>query len=147
MAGEDPHDLRRFVNAQASVYEQALAELKAGAKRSHWMWFIFPQARGLGHSPMAQHYGIGSLEEARAYLEHPLLGPRLETCTGAVLACDERPLRQILGAPDDVKFISSMSLFRLAQDDGAGPWQSALDRWNAGELDALTVELLAPAED
>jgi uncharacterized protein (DUF1810 family) len=139
----DPHELRRFVDAQDGVWEGALHELEAGRKHSHWMWFVFPQARGLGHSAMSQHYGIGSLEEARAYLAHPLLGPRLVRCTRAAMGCGVGSLGQIFGPPDDAKFISSMSLFRLAEgEDARGPWQGALDRWNGGELDQRTVELI-----
>src|SRR5262249_43064969 len=94
----DPFDLERFVSAQEGVHEQALRELQAGRKRSHWMWFVFPQARGLGRSPMAQHYGVGSLAEARAYLAHPVLGPRLLSCAQAVLDCGEASLHRIFGS-------------------------------------------------
>jgi uncharacterized protein (DUF1810 family) len=140
----DPNNLDRFVDAQDGVWEGALAELEAGRKRSHWMWFVFPQARGLGHSAMSEHYGIASLDEARAYLDHPLLGPRLTRCAQATLGCGVASLGQIFGAPDDVKFISSMSLFRLAEGDAAiGPWQAALDRWHSGKLDMRTVELMS----
>jgi uncharacterized protein (DUF1810 family) len=141
MAEADPYDLDRFVQAQAGSWEQALTELIAGRKRTHWMWFVFPQARGLGRSSMAQRYGIASLEEARAYLAHPLLGPRLERCTRAVLDCGVPDLHAIFGAPDDVKFISSMSLFRLADAGPGGIWQTALDRWNRGRLDAGTHQI------
>lgn len=137
----DPHDLDRFLEAQAGVYETGLAELAAGRKRGHWMWFIFPQARGLGQSAMAHRYGVASLDEARAYLAHPALGPRLIASAEAVLGCGEPSLRRIFGAPDDMKFISSMSLFRLAGGDYA-PWQTALDRWNGGRLDPRTVALM-----
>jgi uncharacterized protein (DUF1810 family) len=139
----DPFDLERFMKAQAGVYDMALAELTAGRKRSHWMWFVFPQARGLGHSAMSQHYGLSSLEEARAYLDHPVLGPRLRRCAEAVLDCGEASLNRIFGAPDDVKFISCMSLYRLAEGErGGGPWQTALDRWNGGKPDPRTMELM-----
>src|ERR1035441_4050193 len=111
---EDTFDLNRFVSAQAGVYPQVLAELRAESKRSHWIWFIFPQVKGLGHSPQSEYYGIGSLEEARAYLRHPVLGPRLEECTLLVLAVEKRPIEQILGFPDDLKFRSSMTLFSRA---------------------------------
>ena len=114
MPNTDSFDLERFVTAQAPVFATAPAELQAGEKRSHWMWFVFPQLRGLGHSAMAMRYGIGSLDEARAYLAHPLLGPRLIECTCAVLAIEGRPLHAIFGSPDDVKFCSSMTLFSLA---------------------------------
>jgi uncharacterized protein (DUF1810 family) len=111
MPDADPFDLNRFVIAQAPVFAAALDELKAGRKRSHWMWFIFPQLRGLGHSSMAEFYGISSLDEGRAYLAHPLLGPRLILCTETVLALQGRSLHAIFGSPDDMKFRSSMTLF------------------------------------
>jgi uncharacterized protein (DUF1810 family) len=137
----DPHDLERFVTAQAGAYEQALAELKAGRKQSHWMWFVFPQARGLGRSPIAQHYAIASLDEARAYQAHPLLGPRLLACTEAAAEADAPSLNALFGSPDDLKFISSMTLFSLAAFDPT-PFQRALDRWNDGLLDPRTLELM-----
>ena len=121
-------DLERFVTAQAPVFAAALAELKAGQKRSHWMCFVFPQLRGLGLSPMAERYLIDSLAEARAYLAHPLLGPRLQECTRAVLAIEGRPLRAIFGSPDDLKFCSSMTLFSLAADKDGDEFQQALDK-------------------
>lgn len=107
----DIYNLQRFVDAQASTYDQALAELKAGKKQSHWMWFIFPQLKGLGHSATAQLYGISGLDEANAYITHPVLGPRLQACTNAILAWGERSARDILGSPDDTKLCSSMTLF------------------------------------
>src|SRR5438046_1700808 len=109
-ASTEPFDLERFLTAQAPVFETVLEELKAGRKRSHWMWFIFPQLRGLGWSPTAQFYGIGKLKEARAYLAHSVLGPRLLICTEAVLAIRGRSLHEIFGFPDDLKFRSSMTL-------------------------------------
>src|SRR3954470_11053477 len=108
MPETDPFDLARFVAAQAPVFDAVLAELKAGRKRSHWMWFVFPQLKGLGASTTAQFYGIGSLAEARAYLAHPVLGPRLEACTRAVLQADGSSLHAIFGSPDDLKFVSCM---------------------------------------
>lgn len=138
---DDPFDLQRFVTAQANSFDRALAELEAGAKQSHWMWFIFPQARGLGHSPTAVRYAIGSLDEARAYLAHPLLGPRLQRCTEAVVQTGAPSLRALFGSPDDLKFVSSMTLFRLAADT-PHPFQAALDRWNGGRLDERTVGLM-----
>ena len=140
--GADPYDLERFVAAQEPVFPTALAELRAGRKRTHWMWFIFPQLRGLGRSAMATRYGIGSLEEARAYLAHPLLGSRLELCTDAVLAVEGRSLHEIFGSPDDMKFHSSMSLFASAAGDSATPCRRALDRWWQGEADRETLRLL-----
>ena len=107
----DAHDLERFVNAQEPTYEQVSTELRAGRKTSHWMWFIFPQLRDLGQSPTAKLYGIASREEAAAYLQHPVLGPRLKECVGLVLAVNGRNAHAIFGSPDDLKFRSSMSLF------------------------------------
>jgi uncharacterized protein (DUF1810 family) len=144
MPTETAFDLERFVTAQAPVFATALAELQSGQKRSHWMWFIFPQLRGLGHSAMARHYGIGSLAEARAYLAHPLLGPRLIECTCAVLAIEGRPLHAIFGSPDDVKFCSSMTLFSLAPEENAIVFRQALDRFCGGRADERTLALLGP---
>ena len=107
----DSCDLQRFVDAQATVYPQVVAELSHGRKQSHWMWFIFPQIAGLGFSPMAQRFAIGSRAEAIAYLEHALLGPRLLECTRLVLAANEKTITDILGSPDDMKFRSCMTLF------------------------------------
>src|SRR6201985_1982472 len=109
--GKDPFDLQRFVTAQSPIFGTALAELRAGHKQSHWMWFIFPQLRGLGSSPMAERYGIGSREEAEAYISHPVLGPRLRECTEIVNAVQDASIEQILGYPDNLKFRSSMTLF------------------------------------
>src|SRR5580704_13431068 len=106
--------MQRFLDAQAGVFETVLAELKAGRKRTHWMWFVFPQLRGLGRSSMATLYGIASLHEARAYLAHPLLGPRLDHCTRTMLEVEGRSLHEIFGSPDDMKFQSSMTLFAIA---------------------------------
>ncbi len=137
----DPFNLERFVTAQAPVFAAALDELKAGQKRSHWMWFVFPQLRGLGHSSMAQFYGIGSLNEARTYLAHPVLGPRLILCTEMVLAVEGRSVHAIFGSPDDLKFCSSMTLFALAAGEGENSFRRALDRYCNGRLDARTVAL------
>jgi uncharacterized protein (DUF1810 family) len=138
----DPFNLARFVRAQADVFEQAVEELRGGRKRSHWMWFIFPQHAGLGRSPTAQHYGVASLEEARAYLEHPVLGPRLEAAVAAVQASPATDLHALFGSPDDLKFCSSMTLFAIAGPDG--PYQAALERWCGGTPDRHTLELLGP---
>ncbi len=108
---DDPFDLERFVTAQAPVYERARAELGAGRKTSHWIWFIFPQAKGLGRSPRSEYFGIGSHDEARAYLAHPLLGPRLKECVGLVLSHGDVPLEEILGDLDAMKFRSCIALF------------------------------------
>jgi uncharacterized protein (DUF1810 family) len=138
---EDPFDLDRFVNAQAAMYPQVLAELQAGEKRSHWIWFIFPQIKSLGHSSTSEFYGIGSLEEARAYLRHPVLGPRLQECTRLVLDVEKRPIEQILGFPDDLKFRSSMTLFARAAGEN-DLFSDALKKYFNGEPDPRTLELL-----
>jgi len=141
MTMSDPFELARFVEAQQRDYARALGELQAGEKRSHWIWYVFPQLRGLGHSAMAQRYGITGLEEARAYLAHPLLGPRLEACARAVLAHRGRSARQIMGTPDDLKLRSSMTLFQAA-----APTQplfaEVLAAFYNGEADALTLRRL-----
>jgi uncharacterized protein (DUF1810 family) len=142
LSGDDPFDLQRFVAAQAPVYAVALAELREGRKRSHWMWFVFPQLRGLGSSSMAEIYGLGSLEEARAYLAHPLLGPRLRECALATLAHDGRPLIEIFGAPDDRKFRSSMTLFARAADARDTVFGEAIERCCDGAPDAATLALI-----
>ncbi len=137
----DPYDLERFVSAQDGVHEQALAELRAGRKTSHWMWFVFPQLAGLGSSAMAQRYAIGSLADARAYLDHPVLGPRLLECAQAVLTHPDRTAREVMGSPDDVKLRSSMTLFALTADSEP-VFQQVLDTFFDGERDPRTVELL-----
>lgn len=145
LSSDDAFDLRRFVEAQAGDWEQVRAELREGRKRSHWIWYIFPQMRGLGLSSMAQHYGIGSLDEARAYLAHPILGPRLAQATELVLRhSGRRSLQEIFGNVDALKFRSSMTLFALA----AGPssiYAGALDSFCDGEGDERTFELLGLA--
>lgn len=141
---DDPFHLARFVEAQAGVHERALAELRAGRKTSHWIWFVFPQVEGLGSSPMAQRYAIGSLEEARAYLEHPQLGPRLKACTAAALEHQDKSAREIFGSPDDLKLRSSLTLFATAAPDEP-LFRRALDRFFAGEPDPLTVRKLNPS--
>ena len=139
------YDLERFVEAQGPVYEQVLSELAAGRKRTHWMWFIFPQIQGLGSSSTARHYAIASLEEARAYLAHPVLGPRLRACTALVNAVRDRDLTQILGYPDDLKFRSSMTLFAQAadpEDEQDDIFDQALSLFADGVPDAATLERL-----
>ncbi len=136
----DPFDLARFVGAQSATFDQAIKEIRAGRKRSHWMWFVFPQLKGLGRSPAAQHFGIASLTEAIAYLEHPALGPRLEVAVAAVQGSPAESLLALFGVPDDLKFRSSLTLFSIAAPDG--PYQAALDRWCGGEADPRTLELL-----
>jgi uncharacterized protein (DUF1810 family) len=138
----DDVDLERFMTAQTGVFDTALAELRTGHKRSHWMWFVFPQLRGLGTSPAATFYGIASLAEARAYLAHPELGPRLLLCTRAVLAVERRSLHAIFGSPDDVKFCSCMTLFTLASGEGDNLFRRALQRYCAGLMDERTLKLL-----
>ncbi len=138
---DDPHDLRRFLDAQAPVIATVLSELSAGRKRSHWMWFVFPQIAGLGSSPMAQRYAIGSLAEARAYLGHPVLGDRLRRCTALVLGHEGRRLADMLGSPDDMKFRSSMTLFHEA-DREERLFRDALDRFCAGTADPATLARL-----
>jgi uncharacterized protein (DUF1810 family) len=135
-------NLDRFVEAQAPVYPRALAELTTGRKQSHWMWFVFPQLSGLGRSPMAQHYAIHSLEEARSYLAHPLLGTRLKECTSAVLGIIGKSAHEIFDTPDDLKFHSSMTLFAHAAPDEP-LFRAALEKYFNGTEDALTLEKLA----
>jgi uncharacterized protein (DUF1810 family) len=137
----DGFDLQRFVTAQAPVFDTVIAELRAGRKRTHWMWFIFPQLRGLGHSPTAEFYGISSRAEARAYHAHRPLGSRLELCTGTVLESGARSLHEIFGSPDDWKFRSCMTLFEVAVPQ-VPLFGQALDRWCAGERDDRTLRLL-----
>jgi uncharacterized protein (DUF1810 family) len=138
-----PVDLARFVDAQAPVYETALGELRRGRKQGHWMWFIFPQIAGLGASAMAQHYAISGREEARAYLDHPLLGGRLTECTQAMLTHGgARGATEILGGVDALKFRSSMTLFDAVSPDRASLSRQALDTFYGGEADARTLALL-----
>jgi len=140
----DPFDLQRFVDAQDRVYDTVLSELRGGRKRSHWIWFVFPQLRGLGRSGTAEHYGISSLDEARAYLAHPVLGHRLRECTGLVAAIDGRSVDEIFGWPDNLKVRSSMTLFAHATDDNSG-FRAVLDKFYDGEEDPATLELLNSA--
>jgi uncharacterized protein (DUF1810 family) len=139
----DPHRLERFVTAQESggTYARALSELRAGRKSSHWMWFVFPQVAGLGRSPMAREYAIASLEEARAYLAHPLLGSRLRECAEALLAVSDRSAREVLGDVDALKLRSSMTLFALAAPDDP-LFDAVLARYYGGERDAATERLV-----
>ncbi len=137
----DPYDLTRFLNAQEGVYERALTELKAGQKRTNWMWYIFPQVDGLGSSPMARRYSIKSGEEARQYLDHPVLGKRLRECTEAVVALRGGSASEIFGYPDDLKFKSSMTLFeKIAGPDSV--FSSALEMYCHGERDGAPRSLL-----
>ncbi|MGA6096575.1 DUF1810 domain-containing protein [Stutzerimonas marianensis] len=137
----DPYNLQRFVDAQRSTYDQALAELQAGRKHSHWMWFMFPQIAGLGHSAMAQRYAIQNRDEAVAYLGHALLGPRLQACAEALMQHADRSARQILGSPDDIKLRSSMTLFDAVAPE-AGIYRRVLDAFYDGEPDPATLSRL-----
>jgi uncharacterized protein (DUF1810 family) len=137
----DPYSLQRFVEAQDPVYEEVCSELRSGRKTSHWMWFVFPQIAGLGHSFMAQEYAISSLDEAKAYLRHPVLRPRLTECTELVMRVEGKTIRQIFGSPDDLKFRSSMTLFAAASPDIA-IFQQALNKYFGGEPDRLTLARL-----
>ena len=136
----DPFDLERFVDAQTSVYPHVLSELRQGRKRSHWMWFIFPQLAGLGHSAMAQRYALSSRDEAVAYLGHAILGPRLRECTALVNAVEGRTIREILGSPDDLKFRSSMTLFAAVSPEPE--FAAAIKKFYGGTPDQRTLELL-----
>ena len=138
--GTDPYNLRRFEEAQEGVYARVCEELRAGEKRSHWMWFIFPQIRGLGRSPMAERFAIGSLEEARAYLWHPVLGGRLRECTSIVNEVEGKTASEIFGFPDDLKFCSSMTLFAKAGDEKESSFEEALRKYFGGEMDSGTLE-------
>ena len=142
MKADDPFDLSRFLQAQEGVYAAALAELRAGRKTSHWMWFVFPQFEGLGRSQTARFFAVKSLAEARAFLAHPVLGKRLRECTAGVLRVTGRTASEIFGYPDDLKFCSSMTLFERAEPD-CDLFSEALDRFFEGRRDRLTLELLA----
>jgi len=134
----DPFELQRFVDAQAGLIDAVREELRQGRKRSHWMWFVFPQLAGLGHSAMAQRYAIASLAEARAFLAHPVLGPRLRECSALVFAVDGRDVHQIFGAPDDLKFWSSMTLFDAA-DPSQEIFGNCLRKYFGGRRDGATL--------
>jgi uncharacterized protein (DUF1810 family) len=137
----DPYDLQRFVDAQNPAFKQVCAELRAGQKQGHWMWFIFPQLRGLGHSQMAIKFALSSRDEAEEYLKHQVLGPRLRECTRLVILVDGRSIEQIFGYPDDLKFRSSMTLFASATSENQ-IFKEALEKYFAGKLDRLTIERL-----
>ena len=134
----DPYNLQRFLDAQASTYERALAELEAGKKQSHWMWFIFPQLEGLGHSANAQRYGIRGLDEANAYVTHPILGPRLHACAEALLVWRHRTAREIFGSPDDIKLCASMTLFATLPPEN-NVFHQVLEHFFEGHADPLTL--------
>lgn len=139
--GGDPFNLDRFLRAQEDAFDRALGELKRGKKQSHWMWFIFPQIDGLGSSPMTKEYAIKSLDEARAYLEHQVLGQRLTECSEAVLAVEGRTALEIMGRPDDLKLKSSMTLFERA-DANKHIFAGVLEKYYAGQRDERTLEIL-----
>ncbi|MCS7470576.1 DUF1810 domain-containing protein [Stieleria sp. ICT_E10.1] len=140
-ANDDPFDLARFVSAQRDSYEQALSEIERGQKRTHWMWFVFPQLRGLGFSSTAQLYGISGIDEARAYLVHPVLGTRLIECCQAILSVRDRTATQILGQPDDLKLCSCATLFASIAGDNS-VFQQVLERFFDGKADSRTLQLL-----
>jgi uncharacterized protein (DUF1810 family) len=139
---QDPFNLARFVEAQRPVFSRVMDELRAGRKTSHWMWFIFPQLQGLGRSEMASLFGVSGLAEARAYLQHDVLGPRLEETVKVVLQHSGISAERIFGSPDDLKFRSCLTLFISAQS-GSPLYQQALDRFYSGEPDRRTLDLLA----
>ena len=141
MTPEDPHDLARFVTAQDGVLDGVRAELRRGRKASHWMWFVFPQVAGLGSSPVAQRYAISGLDEARAYLAHPVLGPRLVECAELAAAVEGRSAAEVFGYPDDLKLRSSMTLFDRAAPDSP-VFAAVLARYFDGEPDPHTLERL-----
>lgn len=144
---DDPFDLQRFVDAQERVYDTVLTELRAGRKRSHWIWFVFPQLRGLGSSAMAQRYAISSLDEARAYLAHDVLGPRLRECAQLVARSPQASADALFGWPDDLKVRSSMTLFSRATDDpdAEAVFGEVLTKYYNGEPDPLTIARLNAA--
>ena len=142
MPSTDQHDLSRFLDAQNGIYEQALAEIRAGRKRSHWMWFIFPQFAGLGFSPTSQHYAIKTISEARAYLEHPVLGARLVECAEAALSVHGRTAREIFGSPDDLKLRSCATLFASVSPESS-VFHRVLDRFFDGAADQKTLAIVA----
>jgi len=141
----DPHNLNRFVQAQEDVYEQALAEIRSGRKQSHWMWYIFPQFEGLGFSSTSRHYSIKSIAEARAYLDHPVLGPRLTECAEAALGVAGWSALEIFGSPDDIKLRSCATLFAAVSPAGS-VFHRLLDRFFQGEGDGKTLRLIGPAQ-
>lgn len=137
----DPFHLDRFVSAQAGAYTRALAELRAGRKQTHWIWFVFPQVEGLGHSSTSRHYAISGLDEARAYLGHPVLGPRLLECVEVLLALEGRTASEIMSYPDDLKLRSSMTLFERVAGPGSA-FSQVLEKYFAGKRDELTLSRL-----
>jgi uncharacterized protein (DUF1810 family) len=141
-ATDDPFDLKRFLQAQEDTYAGALAEIRRGRKQSHWMWFVFPQFEGLGSSTTSRYYAIRSLDEARAYLGHPVLGPRLLACASALVALDARSALDVLGSPDDMKLRSCATLFAAVAPAGS-VFEQILDKYFAGARDQNTLRLIA----
>jgi uncharacterized protein (DUF1810 family) len=137
---DDPFNLARFVAAQDGIYDVALSEIRSGRKHSHWMWFVFPQIAGLGSSPMSTRYAISSVDEARAYLDHPVLGPRYRECVGALQGLPGRNAEEVFGRIDAQKLQSSLTLFSAMRDDGL--FEAALDRWFDGRRDEATLRIL-----
>jgi uncharacterized protein (DUF1810 family) len=144
-AGQDPHDLGRFVDAQAGDYERALGEIQSGRKRSHWMWYIFPQIDGLGFSSMSRRYAIKSIAEARAYLDHPVLGRRLVECCDAALSVEGRSAHEIFGSPDDLKLKSCATLFASVSPPDS-VFARLLDTYYKGQRDAKTLQLIGKTD-
>jgi len=140
-ATDDPHDLSRFVQAQSGDYEQALAEIRAGRKRSHWMWYIFPQFDGLGFSSMSRRYAIKTLAEAEAYLAHPILGPRLVECAEAALGVEGKTAHEIFGSPDEMKLKSCATLFACVSPEGS-VFHRLLAKYYRGQCDEKTLRLI-----
>jgi uncharacterized protein (DUF1810 family) len=142
----DGFNLDRFVDAQRDVYNQALTEIRNGRKQSHWMWFIFPQIAGLGSSPTSQYYAIASIDEAKAYLQHPVLGARLNECAQALMAIDGKSAEEVFGFPDNMKLRSSMTLFMTASGRGS-IYEQVLDKYFAGARDPETARLLGSSQN
>ena len=138
---DDPFDLDRFISAQERVYDRVLTELRSGQKRSHWMWYIFPQIDGLGHSSTTKHYSIKTMEEARHYINHSILGTRLLECADAVLTTEGRSISEIFGYPDDLKLKSCMTLFAAVADPGS-VFDRVLDKYFDGQRDNRTLQLI-----
>jgi uncharacterized protein (DUF1810 family) len=136
---DDPYNLNRFVEAQSGTYDQICAELRQGSKQGHWMWFVFPQIKGLGSSPISRNFAISSLDEAKAYLRHPILGRRLIECTTLVNSTSGLTIHEIFGSPDDLKFHSSMTLFAYATSDNP-VFEDALRKFFGGKYDRLTLD-------
>ena len=145
MSDQDPYDLQRFVDAQEHVYERALSEIKSGRKRSHWMWFIFPQIDGLGASSMSKRYAIRSVAEAKAYLAHPLLGPRLLESAEAVLAVETTSALELFGSPDDMKLRSCATLFASVSSEES-VFRQLINKYFDGKPDDSTLQLIAKKE-